>query len=222
MFWKSTIPLTNEGCWFSFCSGLLFRRQLSPRCSLRVSLKRRDWEIIWENALCGLSTLVGLRFILLSYGKACPPPPPPTLSLLSRSFFPFFFFSFCGLALVICSTQNQQKPQPLDWPYMWKSIQRNVALLLIKPGLSVCVCIWGSFFKNYLSKLGQWSFFFKAHGSTFISRLLFGLSYSSCFSRHGVTSKPSNLDAFSPKHGCNVLGWLSSSHFHQDVPNILL
>lgn len=146
MFWKSAIPLTNEGCWFSFCSGLLFRRQLSPRCSLRVSLKRRDWEIIWENALCGLSTLVGLRFIQLSYGKTCPPPPPPTLSLLSRPFFPFFFFSFCGLALVICSTQNQQKPQPLDWPYMWKSILRNVALLLIKPGLSVCVCIWGSFF----------------------------------------------------------------------------
>lgn len=63
-------------------------------------------------------------------------------------------------------------------------------------------------------------FFFKAHGSTFISRLLFGLSYNSCFSRHGVTSKPSNLDAFSPKHGRNVLGWLSSSHFYQDVPNI--
>lgn len=91
MFWKSAIPLTNEGCWFSFCSGLLFRRQLSPRCSLRVSLKRRDWEIIWENALCGLSTLVGLRFIQLSYGKACPPPPPPIHSLSSLAlFFPFF------------------------------------------------------------------------------------------------------------------------------------
>lgn len=32
------VALTNEGCWFlSVC----FWRQLSPRCSLRVSLKRR-------------------------------------------------------------------------------------------------------------------------------------------------------------------------------------
>lgn len=68
--WKSAFLLTNEGCWF-LLAPVCFWRQLSPHCSLSVSLKRRDWEIIWENVLCGLSTLAGLRYILLSYGKAC-------------------------------------------------------------------------------------------------------------------------------------------------------
>ena len=73
-----------------FLAPVCFWRQLSPHCSLRVSLKRRDWEIIWENALCGLSTLAGLRYILLSYGKASLS---FSLSLsLSLAFSPFNFF----------------------------------------------------------------------------------------------------------------------------------
>ena len=187
VFWKSAIPLTNEGCWFLFSSGLFLEAAISTlqlksfpeEKGLGNNLRKR---IVWPQHFGWLkihsAQLWQSISLFLSFSLS-----------LSLSLLLIFFALVCGLASVICSTQNQQKPQSLDWPYMWKSIQRNVALLLIKPGLCIYECIYECvsllfFFFLYRrpeleiwfhirSKFSQWSCFTRrssaAHGSAFIT-----------------------------------------------------